>query len=50
MDHRIQIKDNDYPQPYERHKRKFTNRPIPNSLRKCIEEMIKLEYSKRATP
>ncbi len=36
MDYRININENDYEQPYEERKRKFTNRPVPNYLREYV--------------
>ena len=35
-DYRRDINDSDYDEPYEERKRKFTNRPVPNYLRECV--------------
>ena len=35
-DYRIDIKDSDYPDPYEERKRKFHYRPVPNYLREYV--------------
>ena len=47
-DYRIDIKDSDYPDPYEEEpKRKFHYRPIPNYLREYVERRLKNEHKHR---